>query len=578
MADMEEKITTEPTKAEIVDEQPGSIEHVEDDAYGPAPTEEEWKSLREVADSVPMSAFLVILIEFCERFTYYGLSGPFQNYIQNDPPPSYPAEQPGALGKGQQTATALSTFFQFWCYITPIFGAIVADQYLGKYRTILLFGTIYFIGLIIITATSAPSAIESGAAFPGFVVGLVIVGLGTGGIKSNVSPLVAEQYKSHHPYIKTLKSGERVIVTPQATYQKIFNMFYWGINVGGMSSVATTNLEKNIGFWSAYLLPTLMFIPALVIVAVGRNQYVRVPPRGSVFLEAFRLLRMGRKVPGGMSACKPSLLKETHPELVEKATWDDIFVDEFKRGLRACTVFFWYPIYWLCYSQMTNNLISQAGTMWTGSVPNDILQNIDGLVLIIMIPIMDRLVYPTLRRFGIPMRPITRITLGFGFAAVSIAYAAGVQQMIYNSAPYYDQVGESGGENWISAAIQLPAYALIALSEIFASITGLEFAYKKAPESMKSIVMASFLFTSCLGSVLSFALVPVTVDPKLTWMYTGISITMGICTPIFFFCHRGSDKVDLEQDAIGRDSKQRDAYQKHTVAEAEYEAEVKQIA
>lgn len=94
----------------------------------------------------------------------------------------------------------------------------MADQYLGKYRTILLFGTIYFIGLIIITATSAPSAIESGAAFPGFVVGIVIVGLGTGGIKSNVSPLVAEQYRSHHPYVKTLKSGERVIVTPQATY------------------------------------------------------------------------------------------------------------------------------------------------------------------------------------------------------------------------------------------------------------------------------------------------------------------------------------------------------------------------
>ena len=31
-----------------------------------------------------------------------------------------PAEQPGAMGKGQQTATALTTFFQFWCYITPV--------------------------------------------------------------------------------------------------------------------------------------------------------------------------------------------------------------------------------------------------------------------------------------------------------------------------------------------------------------------------------------------------------------------------------------------------------------------------
>ena len=52
----------------------------------PVPTKEQWGTLREVADSVPKSAFLVIMIEFCERFTYYGLSGPFQNYIQQPPP------------------------------------------------------------------------------------------------------------------------------------------------------------------------------------------------------------------------------------------------------------------------------------------------------------------------------------------------------------------------------------------------------------------------------------------------------------------------------------------------------------
>lgn len=53
---------------------------------GPEPTEEDWKQLREVSDKIPYSAYLVILIEFCERFTYYGLSGPFQNYIQYPDP------------------------------------------------------------------------------------------------------------------------------------------------------------------------------------------------------------------------------------------------------------------------------------------------------------------------------------------------------------------------------------------------------------------------------------------------------------------------------------------------------------
>jgi POT family proton-dependent oligopeptide transporter len=63
----------------------------------PEPTEQDWAELRETADTIPKAALLVILIEFCERFTYYGLSGPFQNYVQFPDPPSYPATQPGAL-------------------------------------------------------------------------------------------------------------------------------------------------------------------------------------------------------------------------------------------------------------------------------------------------------------------------------------------------------------------------------------------------------------------------------------------------------------------------------------------------
>ena len=81
-------------------------------------------------------------------------------------------------------------------------------------------------GLLVLVCTSIPSAIESGAAFPGFIVAIIFIGCGTGGIKGNVSPLVAEQYQSKSPFVRTLKNGQRVIVTPQATYQQMFNMFY----------------------------------------------------------------------------------------------------------------------------------------------------------------------------------------------------------------------------------------------------------------------------------------------------------------------------------------------------------------
>jgi len=201
--------------------------------------------------------------------------------------------------------------------------------------------------------------------------------------------------------------------------------------------------------------------------------------------------------------------------------------------------------------------------MWTGNVPNDIMQNIDPLVLIIAIPLMDKIVYPGLRRLGFPMRPIFRISLGFLFAACAMAYSAGIQAKIYANTSEYP----------ISAAYQIPAYIFTAFSEIFASITGLEYAYKKAPQSMKSIVMALFLFTNCLASVLGFALVSVAVDPKLTWMYTGIGVASFICSILVYICHHKADRTDIADDAIGRTDRENGQYQAKQQATVEYEVE-----
>ena len=191
--------------------------------------------------------------------------------------------------------------------------------------------------------------------------------------------------------------------------------------------------------------------------------------------------------------------------------------------------------------------------MQTGSVPNDIMQNINPIALIILIPLMDSFIYPFLRRCGFPMRPIARITTGFFFAAAAMAYTAGIQSMVYHSAPYYDH--PEGRQNYVSAAYLIPAYILIAAAEIFCTITGLEYAYKKAPESMKSIVMALFLLTNCVAALLGFALVSVTVDPKLVWMYTGISAFMFLCCIMFYICHHKADDTDAAEDAIARDIK-----------------------
>lgn len=67
----------EPVPAVSTKVQAGQVGAITAD--GEEPTEEDKRILRKVSDKLPWSAFIVCVVELCERFTYYGLSGPFQN-------------------------------------------------------------------------------------------------------------------------------------------------------------------------------------------------------------------------------------------------------------------------------------------------------------------------------------------------------------------------------------------------------------------------------------------------------------------------------------------------------------------
>jgi POT family proton-dependent oligopeptide transporter len=119
--------------------------------------------------------------------------------------------------------------------------------------------------------------------------------------------------------------------------------------------------------------------------------------------------------PGFWDSAKPS-------KQVQKPAWmtfDDQWVDEVNRGLKACAVFLWFPLYCedlsfscffffrrqtllmdnyylgITYNQLNNNLTSQAATMTTNGLPNDVLSNLDPFALIILIPLCDLFVCPS---------------------------------------------------------------------------------------------------------------------------------------------------------------------------------------
>ncbi|CAG8978166.1 hypothetical protein HYALB_00011481 [Hymenoscyphus albidus] len=549
----------------------------DDDIQGDHPTEEEFHTLRRVADKIPFAIYTVAFIELCERFSYYGTTVVFTNFIQQPLPDGsntgagFTDGQSGALDKGQRASTGITTFNQFWVYLIPLFGAYMADARWGRYKTIAIALAIAIIGHVILIISAIPPVIVKPNASMGiFIVGLIIMGVGTGTFKPNISPLVAEQLPLTKMIVRDLPSGERVIVDPGVTQTRTYNYFYLFINIGALlGQIAMVYCEKYVGFWLSFLLPTLMLCLCPLVLIWGKKRYKRTPATGSVLSKAMRLFIHANK--GRWSLNPVATYKRLHdgtfwedvkPSRIDPSlrprwmTFNDQWVDEVRRGFHACSVFCWFPIYWLTYNQLNNNLVSQAAVMKLNGLPNDVLSNLDPFALVILIPICDLVLYPTLRKWKINFSPIKRITAGFFLGSASMVWAAVVQAYIYKDSICGNMaagtlpasLGGDGEESCPPVSInvwaQTGAYILIAISEIFASITSLSYAYSKAPVNMRSMVMSIALFSNAISAALGEAFVTLSEDPLLVWNYGSMAVISFIGGILFWLMYRHLDTAE----------------------------------
>ena len=67
--------------------------------------------------------------------------------------------------------------------LTTSTNQVQTDQWLGKFKTILASSPVYILGMVLLVATATPAAIDSGASFGGLIASIIMIGLGTGGLK-----------------------------------------------------------------------------------------------------------------------------------------------------------------------------------------------------------------------------------------------------------------------------------------------------------------------------------------------------------------------------------------------------------
>ncbi|KAJ7624534.1 peptide/h+ symporter protein [Roridomyces roridus] len=546
-------------------------------------TQHDLATLRHVRDKIPWPAFTVAVVEFAERWTYYGTTNLYNNYIRAPLPPGSRdgsvgrADRSfgvaGALGMGQEKSFAITTFNTFFVYVTPFLGAILADTKWGRYKTICVFTAVIFLGHIILVASATPASLEHPQTSLGLLVlAIFVMAVGAGSIKANVAPLIADQYTGKMRK-ETLPTGEVVIVSPSITIQSVYLYFYMAINLGSTGAISASFLARDNGFWVAYLVPTCIFAAVPIVLVGCRKYYVITPPRGSILLETFRVVGVCLaarwrwsinpvflwnhiRAPGFWEPAKPSSYNPS--EIPKKITWDDEFVGEVERTMNACKVFLFFPIYWLCYSQIDGNLGTVAAGMTLNGTPNDLIKNLDPISIVIMVPIFERFIYPGLRKLGINFSPIKRITAGFFVAGLAMVYASVLEKFLYARSPCTNHqpsacTTASGEPNPAPLSVWIVSgpYLLVALSEIFASITSLEYAYTKAPKRMKSVVSAFAALQTALASALNFALTAVNVEERFEWLFASFAITATIFAGLFYWTFRDLDKKETELNLIG---------------------------
>ncbi|KAK7966330.1 uncharacterized protein PG986_000607 [Apiospora aurea] len=525
-------------------------------------TEEEKRTLRRVAGKMPNSCYYLCAVEFAERASYYGCNQVYKQFIRAPLPPGSTTGRtppgtrfnPGALGLGSQAATAMTEAFKFMAYALPVFFGWLADAKYGRFKMICWGVGICGIAHVIMIISALPPVLTAGKAVGPFAFSLYLLAIGAAQFKPNISPTIMDQSPHKVAHVIKEKSGEKVVVDPEESIASIMLWFYLLINIGSCFGIPTSYLAKLVGYWAAYLIPTIVYLMLPPLLWYLNTRLIKQPPGGSDLGNVFRVLSdifrhggirtIGRK--GFWESGKPSVRRAAG--VTKEYPYDDEFVNDVRRTFQACGIFLFQvcisdiftsvPIRKEIANQHVKPIIglndggigAAANTLTAGmdahGMPNDLLDNLNPVSIVVLVPIMNHIVYPALRRAGIRFGPISRMTFGFAMTTLgSIAYSV-LAHRVYQTSPCGDQASKCtetalGDQGFSSVHIGLYAIPTVvtAMAEVFINVTAYGIAYTQSPKNMKGLVASVNLFMSAISSILSLATSAAIRDPYLPWEF-----------------------------------------------------------
>lgn len=522
------------------------------------PSPHEAATYRQVLGKVPYTAYLLCVVELAERASFYGISGLLANFIQRPLPPGSTTGAPistttsqnaGALGLGITTSSAFTLLLTFLVYVIPLFGGYVADTRLGKFNTVCVGSAVGFFAHVFFVVAAFPAVIASGYALVPTVFGIVAMAVSSGLIRPNLAPLLMDQYENTHDVVEVLPTGEKVVVLRQKTLERMSLVYYWIINVGAFFLVATAYCARRIGYWLAFLVPALMYLVVPVVLVFLTPRLKREPPAHSAFSTTLGILRVAfngnwfQRCRNGTfwEYAKPSTMEARKEELnknYKQPQWTDQWVDDVRQTFQACVLFMYFPMFNLTDGGIGNAQNAQSGAMITKGIPNDLYNNFNALTIIVLIPILDYVVYPFMRRRLVAFGVVGKIALGFFLSATSQTVAAVLQHYIYKTSPCGAHASTCDLPSNVNGWWETLLYVLTGAGECFANITAYQVAYTHSPPQMKGVVLALFLFSFAVAAAVSEAVTACLVDPYLVRVFAGTAVGGYLFTAGFYLHFR----------------------------------------
>jgi len=324
-------------------------------------------------DKMPPGIPYIIGNEAAERFCFYGLRAILVVYMTQ-----YLRNRAGALAPmSENDANKWYHLFVASNYFFPMLGAIVADAFWGKFRTVFWISLVYCAGCV---------ALAGDPTRMGLFVGLGLIALGSGGIKPCVSSNVGDQFGSANQHLVS----------------RAFGWFYFSVNAGSMISIPLTPvLLDKFGPRVAFGVPAVLMFMATVIFWSGRRKFVHIPPKGSSFLRA-------------------TFNRET-----------------FAAFGRLAILFVFVAVFWSLWDQSGGEWVLQAEKMdrqmhlfgWHFELLSSQLQAVNAVMILALIPTFQYLIYPAINSLW-RLTPLRKIGLGIFTIGVSFLISAWIESRL----------------------------------------------------------------------------------------------------------------------------------------------------